>query len=90
MKSIDPEKAWLHFHCMAGRGRTGVMMMLYDMMRNPDVPMMDIVVRQAMTGSGYALYTEDSDSYKVPLYEEKAGMTPLFYEYVQQKPRKQL
>ena len=84
VKSIDPEKAWLHFHCMAGRGRTGVMMMLYDMMRNPDVPMMDIVVRQAMTGSGYALYTEDSDSYKVPLYEEKAGMTPLFYEYVQQ------
>ncbi len=60
------------------------MMMLYDMMRNPDVPMMDIVVRQAMMGSGYALYTEDSDSYKVPLYEEKARMTPLFYEYVQQ------
>ena len=60
------------------------MMMLYDMMRNPDVPMMDIVVRQAMTESGYALYTEDSDSYKVPLYEEKARMTPLLYEYVQQ------
>ena len=39
---------------------------------------------QTMTGSGYALYTEDSDSYKVPLYEEKAGMTPLFYEYIQQ------
>ena len=84
VKSIDPDKAWLHFHCMGGRGRTGVLMMLYDMMMNPDVPMLDIAVRQAMLGSGYALYTEDSDSYKVPLYEEKARMTPLFYEYVQQ------
>ena len=84
VKSIDPDQVWLHFHCMAGRGRTGIMMMLYDMMMNPDVPMQDIAVRQAMLGSGYALYTEDSDSYKVPLYEEKARMTPLFYEYVQQ------
>ena len=84
VKNIDPDQAWLHFHCMGGRGRTGVMMMLYDMMMNPDVPMLDIAVRQAMLGSGYALYTEDSDSYKVPLYEEKARMTPLFYEYVQQ------
>ena len=84
VKSIDPDQAWLHFHCMGGRGRTGVMMMIYDMMMNPDVPMQDIVVRQAMLGSGYALYTEDSDSYKAPLYEEKARMTPLFYEYVQQ------
>ena len=84
VKNIDPDQAWLHFHCMAGRGRTGIMMMIYDMMMNPDVPMQDIAVRQVMLGSGYALYTEDSDSYKVPLYEEKARMTPLFYEYVQQ------
>ena len=39
VKSIDPDQSWLHFHCMGGRGRTGVMMMLYDMMMNPDVPM---------------------------------------------------
>ena len=84
VKSIDADQVWLHFHCMAGRGRTGIMMMLYDMMMNPDVPMQDIAVRQAMLGSGYALYTEDSDSYKAPLYEEKARMTPLFYEYVQE------
>ena len=84
VKSVDPEKVWLHFHCHAGKGRTGIMMMIYDMMRNPDVPMQDIAVRHTMLGGGYALYTEDSDSYKVPLYEEKARMTPLFYEYVQE------
>lgn len=84
VKNIDPDKAWLHFHCVKGKGRTGLMMMFYDMMMNPDVPMEDIVVRQAMVGGNYALYTEDSDNYKAPLYEVKARMTPLFYEYVQE------
>ena len=60
------------------------MMMIYDMMRNPGVPMKDIVIRQTMAGSSYPLYTEKSNRYKVPLYEEKARMTPLFHEYDQQ------
>ena len=84
VKGLDPDRSWLHFHCMAGMGRTGIMMVIYDMMMNPDVPMLDIAVRLAMLGGSYALYTEDSDSYKAPLYREKASMTPLFYEYVQQ------
>ena len=83
VKSID--RSWLHFHCQAGNGRTGLMMILYDMMMNPGVPMYDIVVRQTKLGASYVLYTEDSDNYKVPLYAEKAKMTPLFYEYVQQQ-----
>ncbi len=84
VKSIDPDKVWLHFHCHAGRGRTGIMMMIYDMMKNPDVPMEDIVIRQTMLGSGNPLYTEDSDSYKAPLYKEKAEMMPLMYQYIQE------
>ena len=59
------------------------MMMIYDMMKNPDVPMIDVVVRQTMLGGSYPLYTEKSDSYKVPHYLEKAQMTPMIYEYVQ-------
>ena len=70
--------------CLAGKGRTGIMMMIYDMMRNPGVPMKDIVIRQTMAGSSYPLYTEKSNRYKVPLYEEKARMMPLIYEYVQE------
>ena len=84
VKGIEPDKSWLHFHCQAGTGRTGIMMMIYDMMQNPDVSMEDIVIRQTMMGAGYPLYTEDSDSYKVPLYEEKAKMTKLIYEYIQE------
>jgi hypothetical protein len=81
---IGPGQAWLHFHCHAGKGRTSIMMIIYDMMRNPGVPMKDIAVRQTMVGGSYPLYTEKSGSYKVPLYEEKARMLPLIYEYVQE------
>ena len=59
-------------------------MTLCDMMRNPEVPMQDVVVRHTMLGGGYPFYTEDSDSYKAPLYREKAMMMPLLYEYVQE------
>ena len=85
---IDPGQAWLHFHCHAGKGRTSIMMMIYDMIRNPDVPMRDIAVRQTMVGGSYPLYTEKSSSYKVPLYEEKARMMPLIYEYVQESRKR--
>jgi len=84
VRDLDPDQVWLHFHCQAGKGRTGIMMMIYDMMRNPDVAMEDIAIRQTMLGGSYPLYTEDSDSYKAPLYAQKARMTPLFYAYVQQ------
>ena len=67
------------------------MMMIYDMMRNPGVPMKDIVIRQTMAGSSYPLYTEKSNSYKVPLYEEKARMLPLvcMHRFFIPKPYKQ-
>ncbi len=84
VRGLYPDQVWLHFHCQAGKGRTGIMMMIYDMMRNPDLAMEDIAIRQTMLGGSYPLYTEDSDSYKAPLYAQKARMTPLFYAYVQQ------
>ena len=85
VKALDKDDVWLHFHCQAGKGRTGILMMVYDMMKNPQVPMEDIVVRQTMLGGSYPLYTGDPDYYKAPLYAMKAKMTPLFYEYVQQQ-----
>ena len=46
---------WLHFHCQAGSGRTGAFMTVYEMMRNPDAPVEDILRHQAETGSGNLL-----------------------------------
>ena len=46
------EDAWLHFHCQAGSGRTGAFMTIYEMMQKPDVPVEEILLHQAETGSG--------------------------------------
>ena len=81
-KGVDMDDVWLHFHCHAGKGRTVLYTMMYDKMKNPDVPMMDIIVRQTLLGGTYPLYTKTSDNYKVPKYEEKARMTELFFRYV--------
>ena len=82
VKGIDMDNTWLHFHCHAGKGRTTALMVAYDIMKNPTVPLEDICVRHAMLGGIYSLYTSPDAGYKVPLYEEKAQMTRLFYDYV--------
>lgn len=88
VKSIDTENVWMHFHCEAGKGRTGMMMTLYDIMKNPDVPMEDIAVRNTLLGGSYVLYIEEGEEaetdYKAPYHAEKAKMLPYFYEYVQE------
>ncbi len=84
VKGIDPDRVWIHFHCLAGKGRTSVFMVMYDMMQNPGVSLEDITVRHAMLGGDYLLYTEHTGSYRDPLYEEKAAMTRRFYQYVQE------
>ena len=84
VKTIDTNNTWLHFHCVAGEGRTGTFMCLYDMMKNPDIPMKDITYRQAKLGSNYPLYIQTEDDWKKPLYQEKADNFVLLYRYVQE------
>lgn len=84
VKTIDMDDTWLHFHCVAGEGRTGAFMCLYDMMKNPDVSMKDIAYRQAKLGSNYPLYIQTEDDWKKALYQEKADNFVLLYKYVQE------
>lgn len=84
VKTIDMNDAWIHFHCVAGEGRTGTFMCLYDMMKNPDVPMKDIAYRQTKLGSNYPLYIQTKDDWKKSLYQEKADNFVLLYTYVQE------
>lgn len=81
-----PKDAWLHFHCQAGQGRTTTYMALYDMMKNPQLPLADIVSRQYLLGGADISYTiaqPKPGQWKAPYYEEKARMLPKFYAYVQ-------
>ena len=84
VKGIDMKQSWLHFHCHAGTGRTGIFMMLYDKMKNPSVPMKDIVIRHTLTGSEYPLYSSGSQSFHGRLNAEKAKMTPLLFRYLEE------
>lgn len=88
VKGIDMDNTWLHFHCHAGVGRTGIFMMLYDKMKNPGVAMQDILVRQALTGSEYPVTHgrsyHRSTSFHGQLQAEKNRMTPLLFQYVEE------
>lgn len=44
VKTINMDDTWIHFHCVAGEGRTGTFMCLYDMMKNPDVHISLLVI----------------------------------------------
>ena len=82
-QNIDPANTWLHFHCEAGKGRTGVYMAIYDMMKNPGVSFEDIMVRQAMTGSSY-LPNERDYSPMADKYKLRAERIRQVYEYIQE------
>ena len=84
VKGIDMNNSWLHFHCLAGIGRTGIMMSVYDMMKNPDVPMTDILTRQTMTGSGYPMSPASSQEYLAAYDAERLRLIPLIYQYIQE------
>lgn len=82
-----PKDAWLHFHCEAGVGRTTAFMVMTDMMRNPGVPLGDILCREhEIGGFYYGAYPIEAGSdadWKTPYYEEKVRMMAHFYQYVQ-------
>ncbi len=47
-----PENVWFHFHCRHGKGRTSMMLVMYDIMKNaPKVALSDIIKRQHLLGS---------------------------------------
>lgn len=72
---------WLHFHCHAGKSRSGIFMAIYDMMRNPDVSFDDIMLRHAMTGSSYLPYADPSSEI-AEVYALRARRIRQVYDYL--------
>ena len=75
VKTLDMDKSWLHFHCLAGHGRTATFMVIYDIMKNPEVGLKDIVYRQYMAGDSVENLLRN---------DNKAEMIRLVYQYIQE------
>ncbi len=83
VQSVDTDQVWLHFHCQAGKSRTGIFMAIYDMMKNPDVSFKDIMLRHAMTGSSYFPYVDESSD-MADVYTFRAKRIRQIYDYIQE------
>ncbi len=80
-RTVGLDNAWLHFHCQAGKSRTGIFMAIYDMIKNPDVSFEDVMLRHAMTGSSYFPYVNES-SELADVYALRAKRIRQVYDYL--------
>lgn len=79
-----PENAWLHFHCQAGHGRTTTFLVMYDILKNPDVTFEEICKRQYLLGGTNLLLEPQGDDWYSKMACDRANKIRLFYEFVQE------
>jgi hypothetical protein len=71
-----PQNAWVHFHCRAGKGRTTLFMILYDIIHNVGrVPLEEIMSRQ------YLLSPTNFKIYPPERRERTLKLLKNFYAY---------
>ncbi len=74
-----PENAWLHFHCQVGHGRTTSFLVMYDILKNPELPLEEICRRQYLLGGTNLLLEVEGDKNTI----DRAKKIRLFYDWVQ-------
>jgi hypothetical protein len=85
---ITPQDAWFHFHCAQGKGRTSMLLVMLDIMKNaPQVAFEDIIKRQHLLGSEDLLSTVvwKKGSYTKEQLEERKEFIQKFYDFVAQR-----
>lgn len=85
-----PNGAWIHFHCHYGKGRTSMMMVMYDIMKNsPHVSLEDIVKRQHLLGSENLLNTVKwrKGSYSEKQLQDRKKFIQDFYAFIAQRKK---
>ncbi|MBR3746041.1 MAG: protein tyrosine phosphatase [Selenomonadaceae bacterium] len=78
-----PENSWLHFHCQAGHGRTTTFLVMYDIMRNPELSLEEICRRQYLLGGSNLLLEPEGDDFYAKNARDRAKKIRLFYEFIQ-------
>lgn len=83
-----PADTWIHFHCHHGKGRTSMMLVMFDIIKNaPTVSLNDIVKRQHLLGSEDLLDTTvwARGSYTKEQLEQRRDFITQFYEFICQR-----
>lgn len=84
-----PKDAWVHFHCRLGKGRTSIMLNLFDIMKNaPSVPLNDIVRRQYLLGSRDLFDTKvwlTNSTYSLKALTNRKKFVEDFYAFICQR-----
>lgn len=78
-----PPNAWLHFHCQAGHGRTTTFLVMYDIIKNPDVSLEEICKRQYLLGGSNLLLEPQGDDWYSKMARDRADKIRWFYDFVQ-------
>ncbi len=87
IQTVDalPNPVWIHFHCSAGRGRTTVAMVMYDILKNGEnVSLEDIIARHQLLGSENLFDTTvwPNGRYTKEMLEDRKQFIINFYNYV--------
>jgi len=77
-----PENAWLHFHCQAGHGRTTTFLVMYDIMKNPNLPLEEICKRHYLLGGSNLLLEPQGNDWYSKMTRDRAKKIRLFYDFV--------
>jgi len=83
-----PQDAWVHFHCLHGKGRTSMLLVMYDIMKNaPQVALRDIIKRQHLLGSVDLADTSVwvKGGYTKEQLENRKKFIENFYEFICQR-----
>jgi len=80
-----PSKAWLHFHCRGGRGRSSIFLAMFDIIHNGSyLSLENILERQFLLGSVdlQKLPTASKKMWKLRKRQMRITFMRRFYEYV--------
>jgi len=76
-----PENSWLHFHCQAGHGRTTTFLVMYDILKNPQLSLEEICKRQYYLGGSDLLKKSAGNDFYADAQNSRAELIKLFYKY---------
>lgn len=83
-----PKDTWVYFHCTHGKGRTSLMLVMADIMRNaPTVALADIVKRQYVLGSVDLFDTTSwtRSTYGRKTLDDRKRFVEKFYDFICQR-----